>query len=170
MSVNLPEVLDAKRMIAARRIFEGSLALESMGRLQAFLDDDRGDCRYQLAFDTDPLGIAFVEIRASAELPLRCQRTLESFILPVEVVQRLGLISDEADEAGLPEEYEPLLLGTDGTVSPLDLIEDELILAVPLVPVAPGTEAVAVEAQPQADEMAAVHPFAALSALKQDKQ
>lgn len=170
MFVNLPEVLDAKRMIASRRIFEGSLALDSMDRLQAFVDDTGGECHYHLAFDTDSLGIAFLEVRAEAALGLRCQRTLASFTLPVQVVQRLGLINDEADEAGLPEEYEPLLLGPDAMIHPLDLIEDELILAVPLIPVAPGTEAVAVEVPPDADEMAAAHPFAALSALKQDKQ
>ncbi|TXK66056.1 YceD family protein [Alkalisalibacterium limincola] len=170
MSATLPEVLDAKRMIASRRIFEGSLPLASFERLQPFLDDAEGECRYRLEFDTDALGIRYLEIRVQASLPLRCQRTLQRFEFLVDAVQRLGLISNEADEAGLPEGYEPLLVDADAMVHPAQLVEDELILAVPVIPVAPGTEAVVLDVPPSADEKAAANPFAALSALKKDKQ
>ncbi|MGY6517276.1 MAG: YceD family protein [Lysobacteraceae bacterium] len=166
MSANLPEVLDAKRMIASRRIFEGTLPLASLERLSAFLDDPSGVCSYRLEFDTDALGIRYMEIRAEAVLQLKCQRTLERFGLPVQVTQRLGLVRDEADEAALPEGYEPLLVDAESMVRPAELIEDEFILAVPVIPVAPGTEAVALDVPPSADEKAAASPFAALSALK----
>ena len=49
---------------------------------------------------------------------------------------------------------------------PIDLVEDELILALPVVPVAPGSEAVERDWPVAADEAAAANPFAALSALK----
>ena len=66
---------------------------------------------------------------------------LKRFLQPVQLVQRLGLIREEADEAGLPEGYEPLLVPDDGMLRPAELVEDELILAVPVVPAMPGTEA-----------------------------
>ncbi|HVK53117.1 MAG TPA: DUF177 domain-containing protein, partial [Pseudoxanthomonas sp.] len=39
MSANTPEMLDAWRMVAARRSFEGRLPLSSMTRLQSLLND-----------------------------------------------------------------------------------------------------------------------------------
>ena len=76
--------------------------------------------------------------RSTTALPLTCQRSLEVFALPVSVDARLGFIVREEDEAGLPQDYEPLLIDPAG-LRPADVIEDELILALPLVPVKPGT-------------------------------
>ena len=84
----------------------------------------------------------YVELRIDAALPLECQRSLQRFLLPVQLVQRLGLIRDEADEAALPPEYEALLVPADGMLRPAELVEDELILALPVVPVSPDAEVV----------------------------
>ena len=108
----VPEVLDAWRMVAARRGFEGSLPLSSLSRLRDVLceggpGEALGDVRFAIGFDRDALQVPYVELRIDAALPLECQRTLQRFLQPVQLVQRLGLIRDEAEEAGLPEGYEP---------------------------------------------------------------
>ena len=84
-------------------------------------------------------------------------------------MQRLGLIRDEADEEALPEGYEALLVGENGLLRPAELVEDELILAVPVVPVAPGTDVVEQDWAAPEEETQRASPFAALSQLK-DKQ
>jgi uncharacterized protein len=66
----------------------------------------------------------------------------------------------------LPEGYEALLVGDDGLLRPAELVEDELILAVPVVPVAPGTEAVERDWTASEEEVKRASPFAALSSLK----
>ncbi len=162
----VPDVLDAWRMVAARRVFEGSLPLSSMTRLRDVLYDDEGVVRFALEFDRDAFQVPYVELRIDAALPLECQRTLQRFLQPVQLVQRLGLIRDESDEAGLPEGYEPLLLPDDGLLHPADLVEDELILAVPVVPAMPGTEAMEKEWPVQAEELEQANPFSALARLK----
>ena len=162
-------MVDAWRMVAARREFEGSLALSSMPRLRDALCDDHGRVHCVIGFDRDALQVPYVELRIEASLPLVCQRTLQRFELPVRLVQRLGLLAagaDEATEAGLPEDYEPLLVPDDGMLRPAELVEDELILAVPVVPVAPGSEAMERDWPVQAGEAAQANPFAALSKLK----
>lgn len=162
----VPEVLDAWRMVAARRSFEGSLPLASLPRLREALWEPDGQVGYELGFDRDNFGIAYAELRITAELPLQCQRSLQRFLLPVELVQRLGLIRDEAEEAALPEGYEPLLVPEDGNLRPAELVEDELILALPVVPLAPGSEPVEQDWSPSEDEAAKASPFAALAGLK----
>jgi uncharacterized protein len=49
------------------------------------------------------------------------------------------LIRHERDEAGLPPDYEALLVPEDGRLNPADVIEDELLLALPLVPINPDS-------------------------------
>ncbi len=167
MSANVPEILDAWRMVAARRSFQGDAPLASFERLQGLLMDAEGQVRFGLEFDSDPvLKIAFVELRIDAVLPLECQRSLQRFLFPVSMVQRLGLIRDEADEAGLPEEYEALLVPDDGMLRPLEMVEDELVLAIPAVPVDPASEAVERDWPVPEDELAQASPFAGLASLK----
>lgn len=166
MSANLPEMLDAWRMVTARRGVEGRLPLSALTRLRDSLLDTEGEVRFALDFDRDELQVPYVELRIEAGLPLVCQRSLERFLLPVNIVQRLGLIRDEADEAALPPGYEPLLVPEDGELRTAELVEDELILAVPVVPVKPGSEAVERDWPATQVEQERANPFAALSALK----
>lgn len=169
MSANVPEILDVWRMVAAKRSFEGRVPLSGMPRLQGLLADSQGDAVFALQFDSDPLlRVAYVELRIDAELPLECQRSLQRFLFPVQMVQRLGLIRDEADEAALPEGFEALLVPEDGMLRPLDLVEDELVLAVPAVPMNPESDAVDREWPIPEEELAKASPFAALSSLKKN--
>jgi uncharacterized protein len=168
MSATLPAVVDAWRMVSANRLFEGSLPLSAFKRLRGSLVDAEGEVRYALEFGRDAGNQAFVEVRAEAELPLLCQRTLERYLHRVRLVQQLGLLTSEAQEDALPEHMEPLLLPESGELNPADLVEDELILAMPVVPINPDSSMPAQDWQDDEDEPKQ-NPFAALSALK-DKQ
>lgn len=168
MSHTVPDVLDAWRMVAARREFEGRIPLAAMTRLGSSLLDTEGEVQFRLSFGTDALRIAYVELEIEAELPLECQSSLKRFVLPVRISQRLGLIRDEADEAALPEEYEALLVDADAMVRPAELVEDELILALPVVAIAPDAEVVERDFAPTIEETAAANPFTALAGFKKN--
>jgi len=167
MSATLPPVLDAWRMVAARRYFEGELPLSAFTRLKDSLTDSEGVCRYRIEFGRDTLDLPFVEIRAETQLPMLCQRSLERYLQPVDVLQRLGLITEEAQEAALPEGTEPLLLQSGAEIRPIELIEDELILALPVVPINPESTELEAEWPEDADGDEKPNPFAALAALKE---
>lgn len=168
MSKDVPEILDAWRMVAARREFAGQAPLAGFERLRSALADDAGEVAFELEFDRDALKVPFVEVRVRASLPLVCQRSLQRFDFPLDIRQRLGLIRDESEEAALPTGYEPLLLPEDGMLHALELVEDELILAVPAVPVMPGTQAMQREWPASEEERAQANPFAALAGLKKN--
>jgi len=153
-------------MVQARRSFQGTLPLASLSRLRGSLAAAEGVADYDLEFGRDEFGIAYLALRVEAELPLTCQRTLEVYRQPVRLDQRLGLIENENDEAALPPGYEPLLI-VDGQLSLADVIEDELILALPVVPMKPGAPLEWRDA-PDSDpvEEEPVSPFAVLGKLK----
>jgi len=171
MNAALPESVDAWRMVQARRVFQGRLPLAGFKRLRDSLAAGSGEVSYTLEFGKDEIGIAHLHVRADASLPLTCQRTLEVFGLPVHVDAKLGLIARETDEAALPSDYEPLLT-PDGQISPAEVIEDELILALPVVPLKPGAEDASqvwgATDEVQDDEQE--NPFAALKKMKVAKK
>ncbi|HXS74303.1 MAG TPA: YceD family protein [Rhodanobacteraceae bacterium] len=144
MSAPLPERMDAERMVAARRSFQGKLPVASLERLSAALADARGEVEFDLEFGLAAPATRCLVVRAAARVALECQRSLEIFEYPLSVDVRLGLIRHERDEAGLPAGFEPLLL-EDGVLYPTQVIEDELLLALPPYPVKPGAE----EAEPK---------------------
>ncbi|MGH8154843.1 MAG: YceD family protein [Rhodanobacteraceae bacterium] len=131
--------MDAERMVAGRRSFEGVLPVAELPRLMQALARDTGGVAYNLDFERGQLGGPELHVRLAARLMLECQRTLEPFEYPVEIDARLGLLASEVDAAALPESREPLLL-EDGALQLHRVIEDELLLALPLVPVKPGSE------------------------------
>jgi len=157
-------------MVSARRLFEGRLELAELPRLAGLLADRNGEIAYRISFDRDALQIACAVLEVEAALPLECQRSFERFELPVQVNQRIAFIRDESEEAALPEGYEAWLVDASDMIAPRDLIEDELILAVPAIPVKPGTAAMDAEWSPDEKEAVAASPFAALAALRRDQK
>jgi uncharacterized protein len=166
MSADKPESIDAWRAVAARRIHQGEVPLARFTRLADSLADVEGVCRFRIEFGRDALGAATVGLTADAGLPLVCQRTLQRFVLPVHIEQHLGLIRSEREESALAPETEPVLVPENGMLCPLDLVEDELILALPVVPLSPR-DPDEPEPPPAVDEEPHSTPFAALAALKQ---
>lgn len=166
MHTPLPEQIDVERAVATGRVYTGSVRLAEMPRLTSLLADANGEVRYELKFVRNFMHQRTVELSADTAMPLICQASLDRFELPVHIESRLGFVKDEADAAGLPEGYEPALTD-EGMVNPLALIEDELILAVPVIPRKPGVKlklpADEPESEPEADRP---NPFAALAALK----
>jgi uncharacterized protein len=133
------------------------------------LAGNEGAAQYALDFGRDEFGTAYLQVHVEAPLTLMCQRTLEPFVLPLTVDSRLGLIRSEREEAALPPGCEPLLVEDDGKLNPADVIEDELLLALPLVPVNPDsslppevTGEDSIESPPERTD----NPFAVLRELK----
>lgn len=159
-------------MVQARRAFQGSVPLTSMPRLKDSLCSTDGAVTYDIEFGRDELGVANVRVKADAGLPLMCQRSLDPFVLPVRVDATLGLIVSESDEAGLPPGYEPLLVQDDGKLRMVDVIEDELILALPVVPLKPGVEPVEQSwtAEDEVESPTKENPFAVLQKMKVTKK
>lgn len=155
-------------MVSAKRYFEGVFPLSAFARLRDSLVDAEGECRFTLEFGRDAMNQAFVEVSAEAELPLQCQRSMERYLHPVRLRQRLGLITSEAQESALPEGVEPLLVPESAELKPIDLVEDELILALPVVPINPESSLPDAVWPLEAEEKQ--NPFTVLSALKDHKK
>lgn len=124
---------DLDRLAEREAVLEGEIELRRLARLSEILHADSGSVRASLRFRRRSSGPLIVEIEYEATLQLLCQRCLEALAHPLQARVELGLLEIESVETRLPEGCEPLLLDN-GRLSPAQIIEDELIVSVPLVP------------------------------------
>lgn len=171
--MRLPHQIDPFRLAEAGAQLSGHLPLQQFQRLRQVLADDAGELAVELDFDVDELGVPVVVGRVQAVLSLTCQRCLEAFSFPVDARIALAWVKSEREADKLPLRYEPYVVEE----TPLqlnDVIEDELLLALPQIPMHPEADCPASKLLKQRDEVTDEpepkdNPFAVLAKLKHDE-
>lgn len=108
------------------------IELRRFARFCDLLYDDGGVASVSLKFIERHAGWLGVELEYQAEVQLVCQRCLAPFAHALQARLGIGLVDTESMQRRLPEAYEPIVL-EEGRLMPAKLIEDELIIALPLV-------------------------------------
>src|SRR5690606_3604188 len=124
---------DLQSLAARQAELAGKLPLSGLSRLEGLLAEDAGDVEASLKFRRDSGGWLTVRLDMRAAPRLVCQRCLEPFTYEIDEHVLLALLESAALESSLPQGYEPIVVEGD-RVQPAQLIEDELIVALPLVP------------------------------------
>ena len=114
-----------------------------------------------------------LHLRVDATLPMLCQRCLEQVDIPLSVDRSFRFVADEAAAAAQDDDVEEDLLVLAAEFDLQQLVEDEMLLALPLIArhdVCPGPVRLAV-ADPGFDAAAPKRPnaFAQLAGLKRDQ-
>lgn len=167
----LPERVDPFRLAGNTRPLEGLLEMSCLPRLSAAGIVLAGPARGSLQFARERGGQVRVFGGVQAELSVQCQRCLGPMTWSVDTAFE-GLVLEEGRSIEeLPVEVEPIVL-EDGLISVWALVEDELLLAVPSVPMhAVDTcpdQPLKEFSQAEVDDLRKQedNPFAALGALK----
>ncbi|MGE5096846.1 MAG: YceD family protein [Betaproteobacteria bacterium] len=148
-------------------VFEGTFVPADLERLQDSLADGRGELRYRISACLDPQRRKVVSCIIEGFVFLTCQISLEAFRYEVSVSERLILVDSEAQLPAIEEESESEdYVVADGPLDIRDLVEDAVLLALPMIARKPGLEEAKAEAS-GADER--VSPFAALAGLRRPK-
>ncbi len=162
MSRDFPDWVNPDKAAAAERVFVGSVTTCKLARLAGLIvEGEPGELRFELRFHLDGQRQSCVDVTVEGEVPMQCQRTLATYRQPISSRSLVGIVGSEQDAEALPEDYE-VRLCPDARLELLDLVEEELLLALPLVPVSPDSERVS--APPSEHEVQ--RPFAALAGLK----
>jgi uncharacterized protein len=110
---------------------------------------------------------ALLSLGADALLSMQCQRCLQPVGVPLRVDRRIFFVDGEDAAAALDVESEDDVLALAPAVDLQALIEDELLLALPLIPRHDVCPEPLVQAKDvDADASDREHPFAALAVLK----
>jgi len=170
MARPLEDTLDVGQCASQRTALVRGFAVGSFERLRDSVSRPEGQATVSLRFHVAG-SFPAAEGSVSGSVWLVCQRCLAEFETRLESPLRIAFVDNDADAATVPEDYEAVMVDA-GRLTLADFVEDELLLALPLVPMhatlaACGAkrEVEAVEAAPTAEQGPVQRPFAALQDL-----
>jgi uncharacterized protein len=114
-------------------VLSGELTLSKLPRLVSLLHSDVGSVRASLRFRQRRDGWLTVALEYQASVQLVCQRCLELFRHEWTDSVDVALADAASVPEAVPNGHEPFELA-EGRLLPAELIEDELIVSIPLVP------------------------------------
>ncbi len=142
----------------------GTFVPVDLERLGDSLANTDGELRYRITAGLDPQRRKVVSCIIEGFVFLTCQTSLEAFRHEIAIDDRLVLVDHESQLPAIDEESDVEdYLVADEPLDIRDLVEDAVLLALPMVPRKPGLEGVRGGAEEPAREAS---PFAALASLK----
>jgi len=134
MHRKLPKEIDPWRMAQNGIQLSGEISLDTMPRLCESLLTDQGIVQVELAFEMDEVGTPYMKGQFQTEVSLTCERCLSEMRYALSTKCLLAMVMSESKIDELAEQYDPWLLENNDPVALASVIEDELILGLPLVP------------------------------------
>ena len=160
-----PATIDLAQLSAKPLEFKGTIKPAELPRLVEQLANAEGELRYRVSARQDPQRRAVVSCIIEGFVFLTCQSSLDTFRHPVSIDDRLVLVDDESRLPPMEEETDTEdYLVVDEPLDVLELVEDAVILALPMMPRKPGLEWKESETKEPPEEPSS--PFAKLSSLK----
>ena len=161
MPEHLPNFIDPVSLCEKRAHLKGSIELSTLDRLGDLLFENSGSACLDLRFGMSERRLE-VHGSVSAHLVLQCQCCLEPLVFPVECPVNLAVATTVDEALLLPDDLEALMVETDGEVALADVVQDELLLAIPAIPRHPNC----MLSRQAGIESTRPNPFAELAALK----
>ena len=136
MSNRLPVEVNPFRLIEQRRQLSGTMPLLLLPRVKkaAMVDDASISYEFQvdLEFQRSDSGLPMIGGRVQGVVPVQCQRCLDTVMGDVDSTVNVVLTTSELDRKPEEQGYE-LYIVSDERLFLQDFIEDEVLLALPLV-------------------------------------
>lgn len=169
----LARSLDYRRLALAGQTLDGQLYMWQLPRTMATIEAQR-DRRVSVELQFVEGGQRRVRLtgRAWGQLELQCQRCLELFETTVSATIAGVVVTSDDAAASVPREDEPIM-AEEGILDVHALVDDEMLLALPLVarcdrPACRAEYDIDEPSESAVDEEKP-NPFAALAALKRDE-
>ena len=169
---SIPPHIDPRKLADRAATLEGGWPIKQFPRLCEQLVSDVGDVHARFEFGRDEQGLIVMRGELEVAVQMVCQRCLESAVLPVHSEFVYVVLREGASQDSLPKGYDALEVGEE----PLDLltlVEDELLLALPIVPThdpdaCQHPAGFAAAPDPSVNEVSRSNPFDVLAQLKRD--
>jgi uncharacterized protein len=123
--------LDIERIADEQTELDFEMPLGDLPRLRERLVGSGGTVRGHIRFRRE-LGFAVADLTVSGRAILTCQRCLGAVTESIASTASVALVADEARLERVPDHLEPVL-APGGRIKPAELIEEELLLALPIV-------------------------------------
>jgi uncharacterized protein len=136
-----PERVTPRKWCDRNGTINSSIPLGKLLRLSEYLDDNHGQAVVSLSFDRDASGYCCLTGNVSAQVSMQCQRCLETTAVVLKSDLDIKVASDEDEGRRIAEETAnsldrlEIVFSEEGELDLLSVIEDELIMSLPIVAV-----------------------------------
>ncbi|MBK5072877.1 23S rRNA accumulation protein YceD [Budviciaceae bacterium CWB-B4] len=169
--VKLPLTIDPLRTAQKSLDYSGIYSGAQAQRLAESVVSVDGDVEAELSFNIDNQRLVVITGQATVPVTLMCQRCNGNFPYTIHATYCFSPVKNDEQAEALPAGYEPIEVDEFGEINLLAVIEDELILSLPIAPVHEYEHCEVSEADmsfgelpPEAEKP---NPFAVLASLKQ---
>lgn len=133
-NVMLPKQIDPIQLADNQKTLKGELQLVDMARLMELVcDKHSGVAKIEFNFGRDQVGYAFMHGSIKTGFKVICQRCNKPMSLDLNIGIELSPVRTDQEAEQLPKNYDPLLI-TGDTISLLTMVEEEILLSIPIVP------------------------------------
>ncbi len=173
LTSTLPELIKPIKLARQGLILKGTIPLEQMKRLTADAFASDGVVDVDAAFTKDGEGYSILQGTVKTCVQIQCQRCLQATGVELEVELALAFVTKESRLEQVPSIYEAVLLDSE-EISLVELLEDELILMLPIMAYHDSCEAYQyrtdeeLKAEEEGD-LKPENPFDVLKQLKSNK-
>ncbi len=142
--------------------------MSRLQRLLTYLVSPEGEVRLHLDFYKDEVGSPALRGNISADVQVCCQRCMQAMPVKIDSEIQLALRSADRAEEEFAGEAEVLIV-EESSMSLFDFVEDETILALPLVAMHEPQECSVKLTSEEVEKEEKPNPFAILATLKDRK-
>lgn len=168
----LPKQVDAVKLVNVNQRLNAKINTENLSRLNSAVVHCSEFVECEIEFHQDESKHRLMTGSINSQVSMICQRCLEEVTFPIQSKFQIGLVFNDEQAAQLPRAYEPVELDAEGRLNLWEVMEDEALLALPILPAhAEGECELKTLPEPSAEITDSSgkqeNPFAVLAKLKQ---
>ena len=171
-NVKLPKSIEPIKSAQKRSSYQGVFVKADLQRLLDSVDKVASDAAVKVEFAKDAQNLTYFQGDADITVSLVCQRCNSVFEKQISSEFCYSPVQGATDADALPHYYEPIEVDDHGVIDFLQLIEDELILALPVVAMHDDKDCSMTGSEMQFGSIqeadAKPNPFAVLKELKRE--
>jgi len=138
---SIPTYVDTRRVFSQVGNISGSVSLDRLPRFRECLANDTATIMVELGFEISESKRQLIVGRLQAEVFVTCQRCLQPLAIELSDDIMLALLRDEEAIAELESGIDPWIC-TDNKLELASLVEEQLMLCLPLVSYHDGAECI----------------------------
>ena len=168
----LPKQIDAVKLVNTNQQLNAKIDSKNLTRLKSAVTQCSDFVECEIEFHQDESKHRLMTGSINSQVSMICQRCLEEVDFSIQSRFQIGLVFNDEQAAQLPRAYEPVELDSEGRLELWEVMEDEVLLALPILPThAEGECEMKALPEPSVEitdfSGKADNPFAVLAKLKQ---
>ena len=136
-SEKLPQFVTVRKLVDSRAILTGQVVPERLSRVEDAISAFVGNFEVVLDFGLNESKKSKIDVQINGNVEMLCQRCLEPVVVAVAIETTLTVVAHDEEARAQIKDYEPIMLNDEGVLDIDALVEEEILLSLPVVAMHP---------------------------------